>query len=79
MTDINTGEGEVTHAKLFTKLVEHEDKIVKLTDDVHGIKVTLEPIAQGVRSMAWSFKGLLVVGAASAAIVGIIELWERFA
>ena len=69
---------EKTHEDIFNKLVEHEDKIVSITDDVRGIKDTLTPIATGVTSMAWAFKVLLAAGAGSAAVVGIIKLWEQF-
>jgi hypothetical protein len=71
-------DSDITHKTLFEKLIEHEGKIVKLTDDVHEIRETLKPIARGINSIAWSFKGLLLLGAGSAAVVGIIELAERF-
>lgn len=67
----------VTHEELFAKLVEHEGKITSLTDDVHGIKEALGPISVAVKSIAWSFKALVVVGAGSAAVVGIIEMVDH--
>lgn len=69
---------EKSHEDIFNKLVEHEDSIVSITEDVRGIKDTLTPIAAGVTSMAWVFRALLAIGAGSAAVVGIIKLWEQF-
>ena len=44
---------------------------------VVGLKLTLAPIAKAVNSIAWSIKALLLVGATSAALVGIIELVDH--
>ena len=68
---------EVDHNTLLEKMVEHDDMISKLGTDIHGINEKLDPIAAGVTSMAFAFKALLWVGAASAALVGIIELVDH--
>lgn len=67
---------EVDHKQLMAKLVEHEAKFVQIAGDIKGIRADLDPIATGVTSLAWTFKGLLVLGAGSAAVVGIISLVE---
>jgi len=64
----------IDHEQLMAKLIEHEGKFVTMADDIKGIREDLDPIATGVTSLAWTFKGLLIVGAGSAAVVGIIEL-----
>lgn len=78
MTKLTQETHEIDHAALMSKLVEHEGKFVILGRDIHGINQKLDPIAAGVQSMAHGFKLLLMVGAASAAVVGIMELVERF-
>ncbi len=65
---------EVDHAHLLEKLVENETKIDTLGKDLHGINQKLDPIVTGIGSIAFAFKGLLIIGAGSAAVVGIIEL-----
>jgi hypothetical protein len=65
---------EVDHRQLMKKLVEHESKFVRIADDIKGIREDLDPIATGVTSIAWAFKGLLLIGAGSAAVVGILEM-----
>lgn len=67
----------IDHGHIMIKLVEHEDRLVSIVDDLHGINQKLDPIAHGVASMAFFFKVLLVVGAGSAAVVGLLELVER--
>lgn len=68
---------EIDHADLWEKIVEHEDQLVQMASDIKGIREDLNPIKKGIQSIAWSFKGLLLLGAGSAAIVGIIELAGR--
>jgi hypothetical protein len=43
-----------------------------------GIREDLDPIADGIKSIAFVFKCLLVLGVGSGAIVGILELIDRF-
>jgi hypothetical protein len=69
--------GEVDHKMLFEKLVDHDGKITKMSTDIHGINEKLDPIAQGIQSMAFAFRMLLWVGAVSAPLVGVLELWEH--
>lgn len=69
--------GEITHSKLWEKMVEHEEKFSSIADDIKGIRADLDPIAKGVSSIAWTFKALLVIGAGAAAVVGIIELAKQ--
>ena len=69
--------GKVTHDELLEKLVEHESKFLKIDEHLAGIRDDLDPIASGVKSMAFAFKGLLVVGAGAAAFAGILELIDR--
>lgn len=68
---------EIDHSHIMVKLVEHEDRLTSIVEDLHGINQKLDPIAVGVQSMAFFFKMLIVAGAASAAVVGILELLER--
>lgn len=68
---------EVNHAQLFEKLVEHDDKITRMSSDIHGINIKLDPIAAGVTSMALGFKLILWLGGISAAVVAFIELLDR--
>lgn len=65
---------DVDHQMLFEKLVDHDGKITRMSKDIHGINEKLEPISQGIQSMAHAFKLLLWVGASSAAVVAILEL-----
>ena len=67
---------EVTHKTLLEKLIEHEGAITTLASSVTKIERQLHPIAQGIKSIAFAFKGLLALGAGSAAVVGIIKLAE---
>lgn len=67
----------VTHAKLFQKLVDHDGKITKMSNDIHGINIKLDPIATGVTSIAWGFKVILWMGGMSAALVAFIELVDH--
>jgi hypothetical protein len=68
---------DVDHQQLFEKLVDHDGKIMRMSKDIHGINEKLEPISQGIQSMANAFKLLLVTGAGSAAVVGILALVDR--
>lgn len=68
---------DVDHAQLLAKLVEHESKFIKLTEQIDMIIEKLEPIARGISSIALAFKALLYIGAGSAAVVGILELADR--
>lgn len=68
---------EIDHGMLFEKLVDHDGKITRMSKDIHGINEKLEPISQGIQSMAFAFKLLLWCGAGSAAIVGILALADR--
>jgi len=72
-----TDDTLVDHQALMTKLIEHEDKFVKIGSDLHGINEKLDPISQGIDSIAFAFKSLLWLGAGSAAVVGIIELVDH--
>ncbi len=63
---------EVTHDILLEKLVEHEEKFVGIADDIKGMREDLDPIASGVKSIAFGFKVLLWLGAGSAAVAGIL-------
>jgi hypothetical protein len=69
---------DVTHGTLLAKLVEHDGSIADLNESVCQINEKLDPISDGIRSIAFAFKALLIIGAGSAAIVGIIELVKHF-
>ena len=68
---------EVDHSQLLAKMIEHESKFITITEHIEIIVEKLDPIARGIASIAFAFKGLLALGAASAAVVGIIELLDR--
>lgn len=70
--------GKVTHDELLAKLVAHEGKFLAIDKHLAGIREDLDPIATGVKSMAFAFKGLLLLGVGSGAVVGILELVDRF-
>jgi hypothetical protein len=65
----------VDHRHLMEKLIANEGDIKLLRTDLHGINCKLDPIVKGIGSIAFAFKGLLLVGAASAAFAGILHLW----
>jgi hypothetical protein len=69
-------DDEVTHKTLFEKLVEHEGSITLLARSVTQIEKQLHPIARGINSIAFAFKGLLALGAICAAVLGILKLSE---
>ena len=66
-----------THDDLMGKLVEHETAITDMGQDIKAINRKIDPIVKSLNSIAWAFKGLLALGAGSAAVVGIIELWRH--
>lgn len=66
-----------THDDLWDKIVEHEAQLLSMVSDIKGIRQDLDPISKAAVSIAWSFKALLIMGAGSAAVVGIIELIDH--
>ncbi|TFH48856.1 MAG: hypothetical protein E4H01_05505 [Lysobacterales bacterium] len=69
---------QVTHEELWQKMVEHDDAITEMGESVRAINAKLDPIVKSLRSIALAFKGLLALGAGSAAMVAIIELGKAF-
>jgi hypothetical protein len=68
---------DTTHNDLMEKLVEHEGKFIQLNDTVMKIEQKIDPIVTSLRSIAWAFKGLLVLGSGSAAVLGILALMDH--
>ena len=58
-------------------MVEHDNQIVKVMADIHGINVKLDPIARGVTSVAFGFRTILWFGAISISVVGMFELYHQ--
>jgi hypothetical protein len=67
----------VTHEDLLDRLISHESRLAGLVDAIEAINFKLDPIVQAVRSIAFAFKGLLILGAGAAAVAGILELVDR--
>ena len=70
-------KNEVDHEQLLAKMIEHEGKFIEITEHIEIIVEKLDPIARGIASIAFAFKGLLYLGAGAAAVVGILELADR--
>ena len=68
---------EVDHAQLLSKMIEHEEKFIEITDHIENIVDKIDPIAHGINSIALAFKILLWLVAGSEALVGLFELVER--
>ena len=68
---------KVTHEQLLDKIMEHDEILVQLADTVNKIESKLDPIVKALGSIAFAFKGLLIIGAGSAAVAGILELADR--
>ena len=69
---------KVTHEELLEKIVDHEQGLARMGSAIESINQKLDPIVTGIRSIAFAFKALLVLGAGSAAVTGILVLLDRF-
>lgn len=67
---------EVTHNQLMIRMVGVEEKMAEAGKEIEGINQKLDPIIEAVQSIAFAFKLLLYLGAASAAMIGIFEFIE---
>ena len=67
---------DATHNDLMDKLINHDEAIVSMSDDLDQINAKLDPIMNSLRSIAFAFRGLLVLGSGSAAVLGILALTD---
>ena len=75
---MNSMGEKISHDDLLKKLTEHEGGLSTMGESIKAIELKLDPIVKGINSIAFAFKGLLVLGSGSAAVAGILVLTDRF-